>query len=270
MIPALDSLRTVELSSLVLHEAHDKARLGRVRRGLEAEGVQRNPVIAAHLLPGGDSSEKRLLVLDGAHRVHALGEMEYPSALVQIVDLPALAEGWGHLLPAKGLEERLRAAGGVEVVEGEPTQPGDGEARLAEVRLPDGRRLSLWGDGSLARGLWALRAAYPEGGGEAADAGGYRRIEPGEQAEPGDGETVLRYRRFSPAELLEVVEEGGVLPAGVTRFIVGERILNVRLPLAALRLAEPEERDQGLRSHVRAAWESGRVRYYGEPVVLFE
>jgi hypothetical protein len=51
MIPALNELRMVELSCLIFHEAHDPARLARVREEIADEAVQRNPVIAA---PYGD------------------------------------------------------------------------------------------------------------------------------------------------------------------------------------------------------------------------
>ena len=51
MIPTLNDLRIVELSRLILYEAHDSARLAPVREDIGNEGVQRNPVAVA---PYGD------------------------------------------------------------------------------------------------------------------------------------------------------------------------------------------------------------------------
>jgi len=265
---ALDSLRIVDLRGLVLHEAHDEARLRRLWRLIEEEGVQRNPVIVAPLpgrsleiSPGGE----RFFVLDGAHRVHALRALGCRHALVQCVALPERAEGWGHVLDGGGLEGRLREVAGVEILA--EAFDVSGEDRLvAEVRLPDGAGLSVRacggeGIGAVVRGMWALRAAYPEGGRS-------RRVKPGEPAGP--GEAVVSYRRFTPGELVSVVEGGRVLPAGVTRFVVGERVLNVRLPLGMLRDGTLPERNAELADFVRAAREADRVRQYVEPVVLFE
>ncbi|WP_166396324.1 ParB N-terminal domain-containing protein [Rubrobacter marinus] len=253
-IPALDALRIVELSCLILHEDHDPARLARVRDGIRDEAVQRNPVIAA---PYGD----RYLVLDGAHRVRALTELGLRLALVQIIALPESAESWGHLLPAEGLEDALRALPEVSTSTRRP------EACLVEARFRDGRRLyaRARGEGLVetVRGLKALGSIYPKGG-------VVRRIDPEADVDPGEGEALLLYRSFSPRELAEVVDRGEVLPAGITRFPVPERVLNVRYPLALLEDGETGARNAELRSFVGESLEKNRVRYYAEPVVLFE
>jgi hypothetical protein len=263
-------LRVVEIYRLVLHEAHDEARLERVRRAIEGENVQRNPVVVAPLPPSqnGSSDGGRFFVLDGAHRVHALRGIGCRFALVQVVALPDRAEGWGHLVAdATGLRENLEATPGIEFA-ADPDGPGvTGGRFLAEARLSGGERVFVsaagegGGAGALVRGLWALREAYPDGG-------RYRRVKPDESV--GAGEAVISYRRFKPAELVAVAEGGAVLPAGVTRFVVGERVLGVRLPLELLRDGDLPGRNAELDALVRAAREADRVRYYGEPVVLFE
>ncbi len=255
MIPALNDLRIVEISCLILHEAHDGARLARVREGLREEAVQRNPVIVA---PYGD----RYLVLDGAHRVRALAELGCRFALVQVIVLPEHAESWGHLLPAPGLEAALRSVEGVEVSGERPSS-----ACLAEVRFHDGRKLYVRAKkGGLVpevRALRALQAVYPEGP-------VVRRVDPEGTVGLAEGEALLLYRRFAPRELVQAVEEGEVLPAGITRFVVRERVLNVRYPINLLADGEPERRNAELRGFVKRSWEGNRVRYYAEPVVLFE
>ncbi len=252
---ALGALRIVELSCLILHEDHDPARLARVREGIRGEAVQRNPVIVA---PYGD----RYLVLDGAHRVRALTELGFRLALVQIIDLPQKAESWGHLLPAENLEAALR---GLPVVAVSAERPG--ENCLVEARFHDGRVLYAQAkDARLiasVRALKSLGGVYPKGG-------VVRRIDPEAGIELGAGEALLFYRRFSPRELAEVVDRGEVLPAGITRFPVSERVLNVRYPLALLEDGETAARNADLRGFVEESLEGNRVRYYAEPVVLFE
>jgi hypothetical protein len=81
---------------------------------------------------------------------------------------------------------------------------------------------------------------------------------------------LIRYRSFTPGELAEIVDAGAVLPAGITRFRIQERVLGVRYPLDRMMDGDPRVRNAELRGFVERRWAENRVRYYGEPVVLFE
>jgi len=254
LIPSLNDLRLVEPECLILHEAHDEKRLARLRDRVEAEGEQRNPVIVSPY-------EDRYLVLDGAHRVRVLAELGYRLVLVQVVEPPERAEGWGHLLEGVGLAE-LRAVEGIEVLSEEP-----GAVPLAEVETAGGETLTLSSaDEGLAawvRALWGLQPLYPKGV-------VVRRVEPDGTVRLADGEALIRYRSFTPEELAAIVDAGVVLPAGITRFRVRERVLGVRYPLDRMSDEDAAARNAELEEFVARRWAEDRVRYYGEPVVLFE
>jgi hypothetical protein len=250
VIPSLKDLLLVDLGCLILHEAHDEDRLISLRQRIEAECEQRNPVIVS-------PHEDRYLVLDGAHRVRALGELGSRFALVQVVQPPEKAEGWGHLLNGVGRAE-LDNIKGIEVSSDVP---------LAEVVTAGGETLLLsakeHGLRGQVRALWALRSFYPRGV-------VVRRVEPYGTARISGGEALIRYRSFTPAELAEIVDSGTVLPAGITRFRIQERVLGVRYPLDRMMDGDPRIRNAELREFVERRWAENRVRYYGEPVVLFE
>jgi hypothetical protein len=252
LIPSLESLRLVELERLILHEAHDEDRLARLRERVAAEGEQRNPVIVSMC---GD----HCLVLDGAHRVRALEELGSRLILTQVVEPPEKAESWGHLLNSVDLTE-LRSVEEVEVSENNREDP------IAVVETARGRRIHLGarerGLKGEVRALWGLQALYPEGV--------VRRVEPDAPAMLGEGEALIRYRAFTPDELIEIVRSGAVLPAGITRFRVRERVLGVHYPLQKMRDGDVQLRNAELEEFVRQRWEENRIRYYGEPVVLFE
>ena len=252
MISSLKDLRLVEPGCLLLHEAHDEARLARLKGRILAENEQRNPVVASSY---GD----RFLVLDGAHRVRAMDEIGARFVLVQVVEPPERAEGWGHLVGGMGPLYPDDANG--LVVGGE-----SGEA-VAEIETSGGETVSVRSReaGSLARSraMWALQARYP---GEAS----VRRVEPDGAVRLSGGEVLIRYRPFAPEDLVEIVGSGAVLPAGVTRFRVRERVLGVRYPLSKMMDGEPRHRNVELRRFVSKRWAENRVRYYREPVVLFE
>ena len=253
MIPSLEDLHLIDLGCLILHEAHDEDRLVSLRERIEAEREQRNPVIVS-------PHEDRYLVLDGAHRVCALGELGSRFALVQVVEPPEKAEGWGHLLDGVGRAE-LDNIEGIEVSD----RPGD--TLLAEVETAGGETLLLSAkeDGlrGRVRALWNLQSFYPRGA-------VVRRVEPDGTARLSGGEALIRYQPFTPGELAEIVDSGTVLPAGITRFRIQERVLGVRYPLDRMKEGDPSARNAELREFVERRWEENRVRYYGEPVVLFE
>ncbi len=253
MIPSLEDLLLVDLGCLILHEAHDKDRLAPLRRRIEAEGEQRNPVIVS-------PHEDRYLVLDGAHRVHALRELGSRFALVQAVESPEKAEGWGHLLNGVGPAE-VGDIEGIEVADSPVNTP------LAEVETAGGETifLSAMEDGlrGRVRALWDLQSFYPKGV-------VVRRVEPDGPARLSGGEALIRYHPFTPVELAEIVDSGTVLPAGITRFRVRERVLGVSYPLDRMIEGDPRARNAELKEFIESRWEENRVRYYGEPVVLFE
>jgi L-serine kinase (ATP) / ParB family transcriptional regulator, heme-responsive regulator len=252
VIPSLKDLRLVDLECLILHEAHDEDRLVRLRKRMETEGEQRNPVIVSPY-------EDRYLVLDGAHRVRALRELGSPLALVQTVEPPEKAEGWGHLLGNVETAE-LRNIEGVEASE----RPGDSPLAevetAAEIHFLSAREEGLQGR---VRALWSLQSLYPRGV-------VVRRVEPDGAIRLSEGEVLIRYRTFTPAELAAVVDSETVLPAGITRFRVKERVLGVRYPLDGMMAGDADAQNDKLEQFVRERWDEGRVRYYGEPVVLFE
>ncbi|MDQ3795665.1 MAG: hypothetical protein M3316_08390 [Actinomycetota bacterium] len=252
MIPTLNDLRLVELERLILHEAHDENRLASLRVRIDAEGEQRNPVIVS-------SQGDCCLVLDGAHRVRALKDLGCWLVLAQFVEPPERAESWAHLLDGVGLD-MVRGVEGVEVSERCTGPP------LAEVEIAGGKKIYLRSreEGLLAevRTLWALQSLYPEGV--------VRRVEPNGALGLAEGKVIVRYRPFAPDELVEIVRSGAVLPAGITRFRVRGRVLGVRYPLEKMQEGDAPARNAELWAFVERLWRENRIRYYDEPVVLFE
>jgi hypothetical protein len=253
LIPSLNDLRVVPLDRLKLHEAHDGSRLSLLAERIRVEGVQRHPVIIS-------SQKDDYLVLDGAHRVQALKNLGCKFVLAQEIEPPEKAESWGHLLTIPE-RSKLYEIGSVEV------SGGTTDSWLAGIEFAGGERVfvravesGLVGE---VEGLWGLQKLYPEGG-------AVHRVDPGVTVELAEDEAVIRYRPFTLEELVEMVRSGAVLPAGITRFRARERVLGVRFPLENLQGGEVEERNEGLRRFVGERWGQNRVRYYGEPVVLFE
>lgn len=253
MIPAIEDLHVVPLDRLQLHEAHDGSRLSLLSERIREEGVQRHPVIVSRQKDG-------YLVLDGAHRVQALNNLGCRFILAQEIKPPDSAESWGHVLKIPK-RSKLQELENVQVLD------GDAGSRLAGIEFSGGEQVSMGATGSgLAGevdGLWGLQKLYPDGG-------VVYRVDPGATAKLAEDEAIVRYRAFTLEELSEVVRSWAVLPAGITRFRARERILGVRFPLEELENGSLEERNAQLREFIEEHLKQNRVRYYGEPVVLFE
>jgi len=97
--PRFPHLRIVPTARLLLHEECDPERVERLGRLLGADGMLRNPPIAAPLEDG------TYVVLDGANRVTALRHLGVPDQVVQVVDYddPGVQlDTWAHLLRDDG------------------------------------------------------------------------------------------------------------------------------------------------------------------------
>ncbi len=253
MIPALDHLQVIPLENLILHEAHDESRLKTLRDRVTTEKVQRNPVIVT-------AHNEKFLLLDGAHRALTMSGIGCDFILAQKITPPKTVESWTHLLVEPNLESLDKSENLIS-----DAHPGDdwltaiedsdGETTYLRARSPE-----------LAcevRALWDLQSVYPK-------KSPVRRLDSEAEAKIEPGEVRLFYRRFTVEELVEVVRDGSVLPAGITRFRVPERVLNVRFPLKSLADGDLASRNAELREMIERQWNANQVRRYDEPVVLFE
>src|SRR5436190_8604578 len=93
----LPKLEILPLALMVLHENHDRQRTLPLVDKLRAQGILRDPPVVMPLADGTG----RYMVLDGANRVTALAEMEFPHIVVQVVehDDPNIRlETWNHVV----------------------------------------------------------------------------------------------------------------------------------------------------------------------------
>ncbi|WP_119067255.1 hypothetical protein [Rubrobacter indicoceani] len=272
----LGTLCLVRSDSLLLHEAHDPARLLRLRERIVSEGVQANPIIASRVGPAGSAAG--FLVLDGAHRAETLRALGCRLALVQLVELPTCAEGWRHLIglgasgpdDARSLLEKA-LSGSAEISEGRRSaSPGSPGRPVAGLLLSGGVSLEVVAAGpgvrGLAAALWGVQNIYPGGSG----GGVVRRLAPGENVEPSEGEVVISYRPFPTAGIVEEISAGRTLPAGVTRFTVPGRVLGVGMPIELLVRGDSSRARLWLDRKVAGHLGENRIRRYDEPVTLFE
>ena len=243
----LSTLKMVAVDQVCLHEAHEAVRLEDTGRAIREDGFLRNPPLAVRM------SDGRYLIVDGAHRTCALQSIGCRRIPVQVVDGKGLTiESWGHVVE-KGLwYERLLS---------HPDLALEGEVALAEVTNAQGETTRLYcsANASPLEAWHRIVSAYSRDQ-------AVRRVASGTPLSLRENQVLLTYPSCSLHELEKIVCEGQVVPAGVTRFTVQGRILNLRIPL---RLMTERTMNAGEWEELLMQW-SPSMRLYSEPVYFCE
>lgn len=276
-LPDLPQLRIVETRMLRPHEEIEQVRVEPIMRGLQADGVLKNPPLVMRLHNQADN----YLVLDGANRTMALRSLEVAHTLVQLVR-PGVEtvrlRTWNRVVYASDprmLFDRLDAV--TEIVPAPRDRKEQLEriaagVRLAYLYLPDG---SAWELGREREGLKARMHHLGSLIDVCLEAGRTDRTSEMEvHSLAGLYNELAGVLVFPSIEVEEVVEAAVseiVLPAGLTRFIVSPRALRVNYPLDWLAGEGSLETKQAkLESWVQERMHEQAVRYYAESTILFD
>lgn len=250
----LSSIQVVAADRVCLHEDHEPNRLDDTCQSISQQGMLLHPPIARQMQDG------RYLILDGAHRTAALQKLGCHRIPLQVVtDADYQLEAWAHVVPSGAwLNELLQSGaflctneqGGEQIAtilhaDGTKTyvtakQAGAGSAHL----------LALW-----HRIVQSYSSSYP-----------VRRIPQGLEVLPEKGMVCLRYRPYTIEEIEAIVTHGHVMPAGVTRFLISGRLLNLKIPLSLLLHRHFDEQEWAA---YKQHW-ANSLRMYAETVYLNE
>ncbi len=269
------TLRIVRLDGVLLHEQIEKNRVERLVKRLEEDQFLKNPPIVTE-------HNAKYILLDGATRVTALRRIGCRDVMVQVVDYDApgmVLETWNHMLldaPVDELFRVLRALPGLLVEQTNASTANaalDRRETIGTLWLGDGQTyaLRLASDDKLenqAHMLNQVVAAY-EGRGEiyrVAHADVERLL-----AEHGRLSALFVFPRYRPDEIRRLALNGAKLPMGLTRHIIPGRALRINIPLDVLRRAKSlEQKNAWLDEWMKAKMRERHVRFYQEPVFLFD
>ena len=269
------TLRVVHLHDVLLHEHTERQRVDRLVKRIQADQLLKNPPIVA-------PDEGRYVLLDGATRVTALTQLGYRDVIVQVVDyaMPGLTlDTWNHLLiglPGDKFLKSLRGLTGLKIVPTSLADAGDTLNRRASVGtivLADGQVLSLrlTSSNSLAQQVEVLNQVVAAYEGRSA----LQRITNSDATRLSLGalpwSALIVFPRYGPEDIRALARNGHKLPTGITRHIIPGRALRINIPLELLqRTASLEQKNAALAQWLQTKMREQRVRYYHEPVFLFD
>lgn len=266
-------LAMLPIEDIFLHEETDVFRVAKLKKRIETSGILRNPPIVAHM-------ESGYVVLDGATRTTSLKEMGASHLLAQVVPYGKGGidvETWNHILPDMSDSDIIETIGNLPGLQLTPTHHSNADTLLNQRRIagyiycsPDSS-LMIESDTTLAAMtslLGTIVATYKKHGEI------YRLAQNDlEQiiAKRTEHSAVMVFPRFTADEIRIIAQSEQKLPAGITRHIIPGRVLNVNIPLDwLLGAGTTKEKTQWLDAWLSAKIVDSKVRYYHEPVFIFD
>lgn len=257
MSDVISGLTLLEPEQICFHESYETARLDKICRAIEEEGVLRNPPPIVKM-PNGN-----YLLLDGAHRMMALKALGCQQVAVQVVpDDRVELSSWKHLLPIGGWWDVLKQ----DPLIGWSDEPIE-DRMLAHVTEANGRTHYLYALGT-DQSLFSHLKSWHRVVSLYQHDYFVRRIPQNVHTQVGEGELLLSFHEYTLQELKQVVEANQLMPAGVTRMMIDGRMLNLRIPLELLRNPSREQAESDWNS-LRDGWAKS-LRLYTEPVYICE
>lgn len=229
-------LRVVPLNSILLQEGvtDEKGRL--LAQNMESRGAIINPVVVAPFdLPSG---EQRFLQLDGASRLTALAILGAPWAFVHVVDYrDVTVTTWTHVTEMNSAALRRLDGNRQDVRLFHPEETASDWDLVATALFAGSQELSIYSQGGpvvraqVGCQLASLYLHRPE---ERIDLDGKGLgVALTVRASLGPDGVILNYSPFSPDDILKICAAGAILPPGVTRHRLQERVL-MEYPLPRL------------------------------------
>lgn len=274
---SLPHLEILPLNKLILHEHNDAQRTPPIVRAIQESGMLRNPPIVMPLTDGSD----RYMVLDGANRTTALQEMGVPHTIAQIVraDDPGLdLNPWNHVVWGTNPDTLLDWARMVPDLNLLPSNEENLFRGLLDIRslamlhLANGRIYTVYTQEiELINRVGVLN--------ELVNCYAHRTnmdrttnytISPLQELYA-DLSGLVLLPPFRIDDVLYLASQGHLMPAGSTRFTISGRALHVNFPLGILNSGQSlDEKKAQLQEWVQDSLSRKRVRYYAEPIYIFD
>ena len=277
------ALQVVPVENVLPHEEYHGPRVERLSARIEEDGILINPPLVAEIDDG-----QKYVVLDGATRTTAFKHLQYPHIVVQVIDMArdnVQLHAWSHVVrniagqqgsidflslardivglnlletSAEDLDDFIHqegVLGYIHSVEGVGYRLELDQSLLGEERdwldvLNDlVYQYGEWGDveRTLIRDLDDLTTIYE------------------------DMAALVVFPAFTPDTVLRVAEQGRLLPAGITRFVIPGRILRLNAPLEPIVSDVPlSAKTEWLNELVSEKLADRHVRYYEEPVMILD
>ena len=216
-----ENLKLVSIDHIDLHESYEPNRLEKTKESIMRDGFIRHPILVT------ETSEGRYIVIDGVHRFTSLKALGCRVVPVQNIMSTQYSIGaWQHKVPSGAWWKRLQQ---------DPSLPWTTEIRRATpfITMKKGQDEQYLYSGDLGHQkfeAWAkVVSSY-------SDCCSVERIAHHAcSTSLTSSDILMKYQPLSFEEIASIVRAGETVPAGVTRFNISGRCLNLQVPLNILK-----------------------------------
>lgn len=267
-------LRVVPIERIFAHENIDIKRVNRLAKRLDSEGRLGNPPIVTEV---GDG---RYMVLDGATRSAAMQQLNFPHAIVQVINSEdgLGLKTWFHSIRHIAENALLKLLSELPAVRLEPILPTEADKAMFEYgglcylhTASDKAYLAQPAPGvNRLDALNQLTETYIEAA--HVDRTLNKNIISLKNEVEGFTAVVI-FPEYTVSQVIQTtVESGRLFPAGITRFIIPGRILRLNADVSMLRSRDIplREKSRWLHEELRKRQSQGGIRRYDEPVYLLD
>lgn len=262
-------LKLLRASDILLHEESEDSRFERLVERFGQEKVLYNPLIVGR-------DDRQFILIDGANRFEALKRSGCKTILAQLVDYRSAEvklRSWYHYVNEMGLDELKGFLLGFGIGFEKWDSPR-GQVNFNSVGV-----VSSYGEGILIRfsnvltemlrALCLLNKYYES-------KYSYSRIDSDTDItdvgnlSPEEG-LLFVYPDFGKEQILDIAGGTQKLPAGITRHLIPNRVLHIRILIEALKTDEHlDKRNEELEKFIQFKIDTQKVRLYREPILVFD
>ncbi len=262
-------LKLLPADIIALHEECEDDRYGGLLERFRKEKVLYNPLIVADL--GGE-----YMLVDGANRFEALKQMECRSILAQVVEYSSpevTLKSWYHFvneMPIAELEDYLDAQK-IQFTSCDAARRPESKNSLV-VTSTEGRTLYITLSEKLETMLGELSRLNKFYG----ERYSYARIDSDTDLTDvsslsSDSGLLVIFPDFSKSDIAAISKLKQKLPAGISRHLIPNRVLHIKILIDALKSSEHlEKRNEELQKYIQYKIDTKRVRLYREPILVFD
>lgn len=235
MKKSFPNLKIIPTKALILHEYTDPQRVSRLKaRFRNAGGILKNPVLVCKLKNGN------YVVLDGANRTTVFDELGIQHILVQVVEYKqpqVLLKTWNHLVCDPRFKKYY--TGSVKKFKQDEIKTMSDFVQAYKGKYKFYR--------VLGENFLTLKKQYK------------------------NATCLVVFPKFEPKDIINLSTKGQRIPSGITRHVVSGRALRVLIPLNILRAeVSLNKKNKWLSKRVLAIIKENKIRYYEEPVFIFD
>lgn len=262
-------LKLLPSDIVALHEECEDNRFGRLLERFREENVLYNPLIVADL--GGE-----YMLIDGANRFEALKQMECHSILAQVVDYSSpevILKSWYHFVNEMTLAE----------LEGYLHTEGISYTKCDSARRPELKNslVVTSTEGStlyitLSKELEPMLSELSKLNRFYGSKYSYMRIDSDTDITDisslsSDEGLLVIFPDFSKGDIAAISKLKQKLPAGISRHLIPNRVLHIKILIYALKSGENlEKRNEELQKYIQYKIDTKKVRLYREPILVFD